>query len=86
MRTTGQAIFMAALGGGYGLIGDLIVGRRCQSNSDLSMRFAIRPRAIDDLRRKGAPLCRCGRASLLVDLPGDEMPFLIKVIMDLSAN
>jgi hypothetical protein len=26
---------------------------------------------------KGAPLCQCGRASLIVNLSVDEMPFLI---------
>ena len=44
------------------------LGGLCQSNADLSMRCAICPRAIDDLRRKGAPLRQCGRASLLVNL------------------
>src|SRR5271166_1219297 len=42
------------------------------------MRCAICPRAIDDLRREGAPLRQCGRASLLVYEPGDEMPLLIE--------
>jgi hypothetical protein len=50
------------------------------------MRFAIRPRAIDDLRGKGAPLRQCGRASLLVDLPGDKMPFLIEMVVDLGVD
>ena len=30
------------------------------------------------LRRKSVPLGQCGRASLLVNLPGDEMPLLIE--------
>jgi hypothetical protein len=60
--------------------------RRCQSNSDLSMRCAICPRAIDDLRRKGAPLRQCGHASLFVNLPGDEMPLLIEMVVDLGVN
>ena len=59
---------------------------RCQSNADLSMRCAICPRAIDDLRRKGAPFRRCGRASLLVNLPGDEMALLIEMVVDLGVN
>src|SRR5271166_2009717 len=48
------------------------------------MRCAICPRAIDDLRRKGAPLRQCGRASLLVYVPGDEMPLLIEMVVDLG--
>jgi hypothetical protein len=50
------------------------------------MHFAIRPRAIDDLRRKGAPLRQCGRASLLVDLQGNEMPLLIEMVVNLGVN
>ena len=53
--------------------------RRCQSNSDLSMRCSICPPAIAALRHKGAPLRQCGRASLLVELPADEMAFLIEM-------
>jgi hypothetical protein len=35
---------------------------------------------------KGAPLRQCGRASLLVNLPCDEMPLLIEMILDLGVN
>jgi hypothetical protein len=62
------------------------LGRRCQSNSELSRRCAICPREIDDLLRKGAPLRQCGRASLFVDLPGDEMPLLIEMVVELGVN
>jgi hypothetical protein len=34
------------------------------------------------LRRKSVPLGQCGRASLLVNLPGDEMPLLIEMVVD----
>ena len=60
--------------------------RRCQSNADLSMRCAICPRAIDDLRRKGAPLRQRGRSSLFVNLPGDEMALLIELVVDLGVD
>ena len=60
--------------------------RRCQSNADLSMRCTTYRRVIDDLRCKCAPLGQCGRASLLVDLPGDEMPLLIEMVVDLGVN
>jgi hypothetical protein len=49
-------------------------------------RSATSSFAIDDLRRKGAPLGQCSRASVLVDLPGDEMPLLIKMVVDLGVN
>jgi hypothetical protein len=38
------------------------------------------------LRSKCAPLRQCNRASLLVNLPGDEMPLLIEMILDLGVN
>ena len=59
---------------------------RCQSNANLSMRCEPRPLTRDDLYRKGAPLRQCGRASLLVNLPGDEMPLLIEMVVDLGVN
>ena len=40
----------------------------------------------NDLRRKGAPLRQCGRASVLIDLPGDEVPLLIEMVVDLGVN
>ena len=45
-----------------------------------------RPLVSDALRGKGAPLRQCNRASLLVNLPGDEMPLLIEMIVDLGVN
>jgi hypothetical protein len=45
-----------------------------------------RPLASDALRGKCAPLRQCNRASLLVNLPGDEMPLLIEMILDLGVN
>ena len=60
--------------------------RRRQSNGDLRTRSATSSFASNDLRRKGAPLRQCGRASLLVDLPGDKVPLLIEMIVDLSVN
>jgi hypothetical protein len=62
------------------------LGRRCQSNSESSRRCAICPREIDDLLRKGAPLRQCGRASLFVNLRGDEMPLLIEMVVELGVN
>ena len=59
---------------------NLAMMRRAQSNADLSMRCARCPRAIDDLRRKGAPLGQCGTGALLVYPPGDEMPLLIEMV------
>jgi hypothetical protein len=38
------------------------------------------------LDHEGAPLGQCGRASLLVDLWSNEMPFLIEVVNDLRAR
>jgi len=38
------------------------------------------------LRRKSVPLGQCGRASLLVNVPGDEMPLLIEMVVDLGVN
>jgi hypothetical protein len=49
-------------------------------------RRAIHPIASDALRGEGAPLRQCNRASLLVNLPGDEMPLLIEEIVDLGVN
>jgi hypothetical protein len=39
-----------------------------------------------NLRRESAPLGQGSRASLLVDLPRDEMALLIEMIVDLSVN
>jgi hypothetical protein len=45
---------------------------------------AIAPRK-GDLRGEGTPLSEGSRAPLLVDLPGDQMPLLIEMIV-LSMN
>ena len=37
-------------------------------------------------RGKCAPLRQCNPASVLVNLPGDEMPLLIEMILDLGVN
>jgi hypothetical protein len=42
--------------------------------------------ASGDLSRERAPLRQCNRASLLVNLPGDEMPLLIELVVDLGVN
>ena len=47
--------------------------RRCQCNGGSSPHGARRPLAGDELGRKGVPVRQTGRASLLVDLPRDEM-------------
>ena len=60
--------------------------RRRQSNGDPRTRSATSSFAIDDLRRKDAPLGQCSRAPVLVDLPGDEMPLLIEMVVDLGVN
>jgi hypothetical protein len=44
------------------------------------------PFVTNALRGKCAPLRQCHRASLLVNLPGDEMPLLIEMILDLGVN
>ena len=38
------------------------------------------------LGREGAKFGPCGRASLLVDLAGDEMALLIEMVVDLGVN
>jgi hypothetical protein len=38
------------------------------------------------LRGKCAPLRQCDRASLLVNLPGDQMPLLSEMVVDLGVN
>ena len=40
--------------------------------------------ASGDLCRESAPLGQGSRASLLVDLPRDEMPLLIELVVDLG--
>ena len=52
----------------------------------LAERRATRPIASDALCGKSVPLRQCNRASLLVNLPGDEMPLLIEMILDLGVN
>jgi hypothetical protein len=44
------------------------------------------PFVTNALRGKCAPLRQCHRASLLVNLPGDEMPLLIEMVVDLGVN
>jgi hypothetical protein len=39
-----------------------------------------------DLCREGAPLGQGSRASLLVDLPRDEIALLIELVVDLGVN
>jgi hypothetical protein len=60
-------------------------GRRCQGNAGFAHE-AKRRLSSGDLRRKGAPLRQRGRASLLVDLPRDEMALLIELVVDLGVN
>ena len=50
------------------------------------LHVAPRPRAISNLRRKGAPLGQGSRASLLVDMPRDEMALLIEMIVTWGVN
>ena len=59
-----------------------MVRKRRESNGDPGTHSATSSFASNELRRKGAPLRQCGRASLLVDLPGDEMPLLIEMVVD----
>jgi hypothetical protein len=47
---------------------------------------AKRRRSSGDLGSKGAPLGQGRRASLLVDLPRDEMALLIELVVDLGVN
>ena len=42
--------------------------------------------ASGDLRRKGAQFRQCGRASLFVNLPGDEIALLIELVVHLGMN
>jgi hypothetical protein len=42
--------------------------------------------ASGDLCRKGAPLGQGSRASLLADLPRDEMALLIELVVHLGTN
>jgi hypothetical protein len=63
---------------------DGFVGR-CQGNAGFAHE-AKRRLSSGDLRRKGAPLRQRGRASLLVDLPRDEMALLIELVVDLGVN
>jgi hypothetical protein len=60
--------------------------RCCQGNGGSGERGAKRPLASRDLRCKRAPFRQCGRASLFVNLPCDEMPLLIEEIVDLGMN
>jgi hypothetical protein len=45
-----------------------------------------RPLASRDLRPESAPLGQGSRASLLVDLPPDEMALLIELVVRLGIN
>ena len=49
-------------------------------------RAARRPSRSGDLCREGAPLGQGSRASLLVDLPRDEMALLIELVVHLGVN
>src|SRR5208337_727040 len=44
------------------------------------------PEPTRPLGREGAPLGQCRRASLLVDLAGDDMALLIEMVVDLGVN
>jgi hypothetical protein len=59
--------------------------RRCQGNAGFAHE-AKRRLSSGDLRWKGAPLGQGSRASLLVDLPRDEMALLIELVVDLGVN
>jgi hypothetical protein len=59
--------------------------RRCQGNAGFAHE-AKRRLSNGDLRSKGAPLGQGSRASLLVDLPRDEMALLIELVVDLGVN
>jgi hypothetical protein len=48
--------------------------------------WPTRPLVGGCLRHKRPPLRQCSRASLLVVLPGDEMPLLIELVVDLGVN
>ena len=58
----------------------------CHSNGRSSAHGAARPGPKRPLGREGAPFGQCGRASLLVDLAGDEMALLIEMVVDLGVN
>ena len=58
---------------------------RCQSNGGSSTCSATATRS-GDLCREGAPLGQGSRASLLVDLPRDEMALLIELVVHLGVN
>ena len=57
----------------------------CQGNAGFAHE-AKRRLSSDNLRRKGAPLGQGSRASLLVDLPRDEMALLIELAVDLGVS
>ena len=59
---------------------DAVQNARIVRAAEPSTRKATRPLASDAIPGKGAPLRQCDRASLLVNLPGDEMPLLIEMI------
>ena len=44
------------------------------------------PQAAHNISHEGAPLRQCGRASLFVDAPTDEMALLTEMVVDLSVN
>ena len=50
------------------------------------LRMAQHAQTQSALGRKSAPFGQCGRASLLVDLAGDEMALLIEMVVDLGVN
>ena len=58
----------------------------CQSNGRSSARGATRPPSSDIQGGEGAPLGQCGRASLLVDLAGDQMALVTEMVVDLGVN
>ena len=58
----------------------------CQSNGRWVCAWRNTPTLRRHSSREGAPLGQCGRASLLVDLAGDEMALLIEMVVDLGVN
>ena len=60
--------------------------RLCQSNCSSYAYGIARPDFKQPSGREGAPLGQFGRASLLVDLAGDEVALPIEMVVDLGVN
>ena len=63
----------------------LWAGGRCQSNGESSVRDIACPDP-SGYHAMSAPLAERGGAALLVDFAGDEMTFLVEMVVDLSMN